>query len=143
MAGFGGAGLVAHERSVLLLPPGFKRPILGRIFTIRPQDPRARIGMDGPGWRHSEEFRTNTALAPRGVPRKVRPAPRTGPMLVKTSDQHLKIVEWSTEDGCYVDRCPGLFLGGVHGPDEAKVYGKLHETGGRRQPQPVHRPPAR
>ena len=36
---------------------------------------------------------------------------------MKLSDRYLKIVEWSEEDGCYVGRCPGLMLGGVHGMD--------------------------
>ena len=44
---------------------------------------------------------------------------------MKTSDRYLKIVEWSTEDGCYVGTCPGLMLGGVHGDDEAKVCAEL------------------
>jgi len=44
---------------------------------------------------------------------------------MKPSDRYLKIVEWSEEDGCYVGMCPGLMLGGVHGPDEAKVYKEL------------------
>ena len=44
---------------------------------------------------------------------------------MKKSDQYLKIVEWSTEDGCYVGTCPGLMLGGVHGQDEARVYRQL------------------
>ena len=44
---------------------------------------------------------------------------------MKTSDKYLKIVEWSEEDKCYVGSCPGLMLGGVHGPDEAKVYKEL------------------
>ncbi|MBA2481364.1 MAG: toxin-antitoxin system HicB family antitoxin [Planctomycetes bacterium] len=39
-----------------------------------------------------------------------------------------KIVYWSDEDGCFVGRCPGLFLGGVHGNDEAKVYADLCAT---------------
>ena len=44
----------------------------------------------------------------------------------KTAKKHyLKLVEWSDEDGCYVGRCPELFLGGVHGDDEAKVYREL------------------
>lgn len=43
----------------------------------------------------------------------------------KPSDRYIKLVEWSDEDGCYVGRCPGLFLGGVHGDDEAKVYKDL------------------
>ena len=44
---------------------------------------------------------------------------------MKASDQYLKIVEWSEEDQCYVGRSPGLFLGGVHGDDEAEVYREL------------------
>ena len=44
----------------------------------------------------------------------------------KTAKKHyLKIVEWSEGDGCYVGRCPELFLGGVHGKNEAKVYQEL------------------
>ncbi len=44
----------------------------------------------------------------------------------KTGKKHyLKLVEWSDDDGCYVGRCPELFLGGVHGDDEAKVYREL------------------
>ena len=44
---------------------------------------------------------------------------------MKESDKYLKIVEWSEEDQCYVGTCPGLFLGGCHGTDEAKVYKEL------------------
>ena len=44
---------------------------------------------------------------------------------MKESDQYLKIVEWSEEDQCYVGSCPGLFYGGCHGDDEAKVYRQL------------------
>ncbi|OVE73499.1 hypothetical protein BVX94_03720 [bacterium B17] len=44
---------------------------------------------------------------------------------MKKSDNYLKIVEWSEEDGCYVGTCPGLMLGGVHGKDETKVYKEL------------------
>ncbi len=44
---------------------------------------------------------------------------------MKESDKFLKIVEWSEEDQCYVGSCPGLFLGGCHGDDEAKVYKDL------------------
>jgi len=44
---------------------------------------------------------------------------------MKPSDNYLKIVEWSEEDGCYVGTCPGLIYGGVHGDDEAKVYQEL------------------
>ena len=46
---------------------------------------------------------------------------------MKLSDHYLKIVEWSEEDGCYVGRCPGLMLGGVHGSDEIAVYRELRE----------------
>ena len=47
---------------------------------------------------------------------------------MKESDNYIKIVEWSDEDGCYVGRCPSLMLGGVHGDDEAKVYKELCEA---------------
>jgi predicted HicB family RNase H-like nuclease len=42
--------------------------------------------------------------------------------------RYAKFVEWSDEDRCFVGRCPGLFGGGVHGNDEAKVYTELCET---------------
>lgn len=44
---------------------------------------------------------------------------------MKPRDRYLKIVEWSDEDNCYVGRCPGLMLGGVHGRSEQKVYEEL------------------
>lgn len=47
---------------------------------------------------------------------------------MKQSDRYLKIVEWSEEDQCYVGTCPGLMLGGVHGPVESKVYKELCQT---------------
>lgn len=44
---------------------------------------------------------------------------------MKPSDRYMKIVEWSDEDRCYIGRCPGLMLGGIHGRDENKVYREL------------------
>lgn len=44
---------------------------------------------------------------------------------MKGSDQYIKLVYWSDEDQCYVGRSPGLFFGGVHGDDEAKVFTEL------------------
>jgi hypothetical protein len=44
---------------------------------------------------------------------------------VKPSDRYQKIVEWSQKDDCYVGTCPGLMLGGVHGPNKAKVRREL------------------
>ena len=44
---------------------------------------------------------------------------------MKPSDNYLKIVQWSEEDGCYVGTCPGLIRGGVHGENEAEVYREL------------------
>jgi predicted RNase H-like HicB family nuclease len=46
----------------------------------------------------------------------------------KTSDRYVKVVAWSEEDQCYVGRCPGLMLGGVHGSDEQAVYAELCEA---------------
>ena len=42
--------------------------------------------------------------------------------------RYAKFVEWSDEDQCFIGRCPGLFEGGVHGNDEAKVYKELCDT---------------
>jgi predicted RNase H-like HicB family nuclease len=36
-----------------------------------------------------------------------------------------KFVEWSSEDQCFIGRCPELFDGGVHGNDGDKVYAEL------------------
>jgi predicted HicB family RNase H-like nuclease len=44
---------------------------------------------------------------------------------MKKADRYLKIVEWSDEDQAYVGRAPGLAFGGVHGPEEARVYQEL------------------
>lgn len=67
----------------------------------------------------------------------------------KTSDKFIKIVEWSDEDKCYIGRCPGLFFGGVHGDEEAKVYADLCEAVDeviadmKRERSPVPRAPRR
>jgi predicted HicB family RNase H-like nuclease len=39
--------------------------------------------------------------------------------------RYLKLVEWSDKDRVFVGRCPGLFYGGCHGSDEARVYRRL------------------
>ena len=49
-------------------------------------------------------------------------------MKKKISDAYLKIVEWSEEDHCYVGTAPGLFLGGVHGQRQEKVFHELCEV---------------
>ena len=46
---------------------------------------------------------------------------------MKESARYVKIVEWSDDDGCYVGSCPGLLLGGCHGPDERAVFTELCE----------------
>ena len=53
--------------------------------------------------------------------------PATRAAIKAASARYLKIVEWSDEDNCFVGRCPGLFLGGCHGMDEARVYAALCE----------------
>jgi len=48
---------------------------------------------------------------------------------IKAKAAHFaKFVEWSDEDECFIGRCPELFVGGVHGQDEAKVYAELCEV---------------
>ena len=46
----------------------------------------------------------------------------------KTSDDYLKIVEWSDEDACYVGTAPGLIIGGVHGKNQKRVFDELCEA---------------
>jgi len=53
--------------------------------------------------------------------------PVTKAAIKAAAARYLKIVEWSDEDKCFVGRCPGLFLGGCDGTDEAKVYAELCE----------------
>lgn len=43
----------------------------------------------------------------------------------KSAAHYQKLVYWSDEDGCYIGQCPALFMGGVHGDDELKVYADL------------------
>ncbi len=42
--------------------------------------------------------------------------------------RYIKYVDWSDEDRCFIGRCPEVFIGAVHGPDEARVYAELCET---------------
>ena len=42
-------------------------------------------------------------------------------------EDYPKVVEWSTEDRCFVGSCPDLFYGGCHGDDERKVFADLCE----------------
>jgi predicted RNase H-like HicB family nuclease len=44
---------------------------------------------------------------------------------MKPSARYVKVVEWSTEDSCYVGSAPGLILGGCHGDDERAVFEEL------------------
>lgn len=44
---------------------------------------------------------------------------------MKQVNSYLKVVEWSSEDGCYIGSAPGLMLGGVHGDNEQEVYKEL------------------
>ena len=44
---------------------------------------------------------------------------------MKESARYVKFVASTEEDGCYVDSCPGLFLGGCHGDDERAVFEEL------------------
>jgi predicted HicB family RNase H-like nuclease len=44
---------------------------------------------------------------------------------MKDRDRYLKIVEWSTEDKCYVGSVPGWIGKCCHGDNEEKVYRQL------------------
>lgn len=41
------------------------------------------------------------------------------------SSNYIKVVEWSSEDGCFIGSSPGLFYGGCHGDDEQAVFAEL------------------
>ena len=43
----------------------------------------------------------------------------------KISDNYFKIVEWSEENNFYVGSAPCLFIGGVHGKNQDKVFKEL------------------
>jgi predicted HicB family RNase H-like nuclease len=42
--------------------------------------------------------------------------------------RYIKYIEWSDEDHCFIGRCPEVFVGAIHGTDEARVYAELCET---------------
>ncbi len=44
---------------------------------------------------------------------------------MKDSARYAKLVEWSSEDNCYIGTCPGLMYGGCHGDDEQEVFAEL------------------
>ncbi len=46
-------------------------------------------------------------------------------MIRNASNNYLKVVEWSGEDGCFVGTAPGLIIGGVHGKSQEKVFKEL------------------
>ena len=52
----------------------------------------------------------------------------SGKQIKEQAARYAKFVEWSDEDRCFIGRCPGLFGGGVHGNDEARVYKELCDT---------------
>jgi hypothetical protein len=48
--------------------------------------------------------------------------------IMKDRDRHLKLVEWSEENGCYVGSVPGWIGTCRHGDSEAQVYILLHSN---------------
>ncbi|HEX3797074.1 MAG TPA: toxin-antitoxin system HicB family antitoxin [Verrucomicrobiae bacterium] len=52
----------------------------------------------------------------------------TRKQIKELSAKYPKFVEWSDEDKVFIGQCPALFLGGVHGTDEAAVYKDLCEA---------------
>ena len=44
---------------------------------------------------------------------------------MKESARYVKIIEWSSEDNCFVGSAPGLLYGGCHGEDEKAVFDEL------------------
>ena len=52
----------------------------------------------------------------------------TRKQIKERAGNYVKYVEWSDEDQCFIGRCPEVFLGAVHGSDEARVYEELCQT---------------
>jgi predicted RNase H-like HicB family nuclease len=46
---------------------------------------------------------------------------------MKKTDAYHKWVEWSTEDGVYVGKCPDL-ISGIHGDDPVRLYADLEQV---------------
>ena len=46
-------------------------------------------------------------------------------MKTTANDHHIKVVEWSAEDGCFIGSAPPLIGPCCHGDDEAAVYQQL------------------
>lgn len=44
---------------------------------------------------------------------------------MKESDNYIKLVTWSEEDGCYIGSIPGWLGNCCHGADEIEVYQEL------------------
>lgn len=67
------------------------------------------------------------------------------------NEHYSREIKWSEEDGCYVGRCPELFLGGCHGDNEEQVRQQLDEIiadvikdyldSGKSLPEPAVRSP--
>lgn len=67
------------------------------------------------------------------------------------TDAYSRDIRWSKEDGCFVGRCPELFLGGCHGDTEEAVRLQLDKIikdviqelrdAGKDLPQPAIRSP--
>ena len=44
---------------------------------------------------------------------------------MKDSTKYAKVIEWSSEDNCYIGSAPGLIYAGCHGDDESAVFEEL------------------
>ncbi len=44
---------------------------------------------------------------------------------MRKGDKHVKIVEWSDEEACFIGSCPELFYGGCHGQDAKTAFAGL------------------
>jgi predicted RNase H-like HicB family nuclease len=66
-------------------------------------------------------------------------------------EKYRREIRWSDEDGCYIGRCPELFLGGCHGDRREDVEDQLktiiaevihdYRKSGRPLPPPARRNP--
>lgn len=46
----------------------------------------------------------------------------------KEIDRCKRVVYWSDEDECFIEMCPELIYGGVHGKDPLRVFIELNQA---------------
>ena len=100
----------------------------GKARVCRSRRQRITSKLPSPQWRENYAFGSSRRRCQTLSRARSQACNSKGSIMSKASDRYVKVVAWSEEDQCYVGRCPGLMLGGVHGSDERAVYAELCEA---------------